>query len=185
MTTARRTCKRELPALKMTRDYLDRLGWRCDVVERFIQTGAGGFAKDCFGFADLIAYHPDRPQSLALLQITSVGNHASRFRKILCSARAFELVCIGCRVGLASWAEHGMYAVKPRFKWFTRAMFERLPIGLSAPWSPVGGRWRDLRDAAAARMEALPVDGRALFWAEPAPRLRRRRELKKEEVLFV
>jgi len=50
-----------------------------------------GIRQDIYGFADLIAFHPDKP-GVILVQSTSGGNHANRRKKILASELAKEFI---------------------------------------------------------------------------------------------
>lgn len=155
----------ELPAQQMTIAHFESLGYRAWPVERFIPTKHGGYKRDCWGFADLVVFHPEKPRSLGFIQATVRSEHTKRFMKILAHARAYELVCQGYRVGLASWERTGVWSRKPYFKWFTRRMFESLPPGFSWSWNPRGAKPKALRDRAAVLLERLPADAWAAWEA--------------------
>jgi len=72
-----------------TKSLFERLGYRIGLVEKWIpQTKR---RLDLFGFADLIAFHPDKPE-VVLIQSTSGTNHSHRREKILALDRAREWV---------------------------------------------------------------------------------------------
>ena len=66
-----------------TLKYLRDDGYICDMVERWIRNPkhpAGGFRRDLFGFADILAFKPDGPD---LMLVQSCGqDYAAHRRKI-------------------------------------------------------------------------------------------------------
>lgn len=133
----KKTRKPRLNCERLSIAHWKRLGYQVDSVERFIATGGGkGFKRDCFSFADLLAYKPDTPGSVTLLQVTSESHHHSRCYKVLASEHAWNLAKLGIRIGVQSWRDDGSeYA----FKWITvemwsRVLAELIPVGLKTEW---------------------------------------------------
>lgn len=84
---------------------LRKAGWTCAVVEHWIPTIK--IRRDLFGFADVLAIHPQVPDTLAI-QVTSSSNLAARLKKILAEPRAFVwLASPHRRIELWGWAKRG------------------------------------------------------------------------------
>lgn len=91
-------------------------------------------AQDLWNVFDLIAiqlgnecdcgyFIPD----MVFIQVTSVGNHATRRKKILSSAEARLCLLAGCRILIQSWRKEAN-RWQPRDEWITRDQFiEGLP----------------------------------------------------------
>lgn len=70
--------------------YMRRQGYRVDKCETYVPTIRGpqhggrptGFTRDCFGFADLMAYRRDEPGAIAVQATTSgeVSRHIRKWR---------------------------------------------------------------------------------------------------------
>jgi hypothetical protein len=87
-----------------TLEYLRNDGYICDVVEKWIRNPkhpAGGFRRDLFGFADILAF---KPESAWVLLVQSCGSSYSEHKKKLYASplaaewvRRHELMLIGWR----------------------------------------------------------------------------------------
>lgn len=83
-------------SLKFLRDR----GWTAQVVERWNQ-----FAKvrqDLFGFADIVAIHPQQ-QGVLAVQSTSFPNRLARLRKVCAEPRALIWVQAGNAIEIHGW----------------------------------------------------------------------------------
>lgn len=63
-----------------TLEWLRSRGWLVEVVEKWIPQSRT--RRDLFGIADLIAVHPDRPETV-LIQATSTSNVTARIAKLI------------------------------------------------------------------------------------------------------
>lgn len=88
-------------ALKFYRDK----GWVVEVVEKFVRSKGGGFRKDLFGFADLLAYNTQLRQTAAI-QCTDGTNAAARRNKILTEKKAVEWLACGNKIFLCLRVAH-------------------------------------------------------------------------------
>ncbi len=83
---------------------LRRLGWTCQVVERFCR-----FSKrriDLFGFIDIVAISAECGYIMAV-QSTTTANQANRIAKILAEPRAKEWIQSSGRLFVHGWAKRG------------------------------------------------------------------------------
>lgn len=85
-----------------TLEKLRRLGYRADVVERWMH--ATKQRKDVFGFGDVLACG----EHILLVQATSTGNMSSRFSKIVneCADAARDWLASGGRIEVWGWRKY-------------------------------------------------------------------------------
>lgn len=85
--------------------YVDD-GYYIDSVERYVRTGFGsGFTKDCFGFADYLAFRPGSTRKLTklvLVQATDNTNKSHRYKKILENPIARDWAGMGFEIHLVA-----------------------------------------------------------------------------------
>lgn len=72
--------------MEHTRAWLKEQGYLYDTVERFIQTGDGGFRRDMFKFGDIVALAPLPAIGVLAIQVCSVKDRLEHIRKILHTA---------------------------------------------------------------------------------------------------
>lgn len=120
----------------MTMAYMrDKLGYRVDVVERYMPyhgpEARGGFRRDMFMFADLVAMR--KGVGIVAVQVTGQTGHSEHKRKIINTEDArYWLECKG-RIVLWSWkkvpfikkdgSEGKKMLWKPRQEEITLSMF--------------------------------------------------------------
>lgn len=96
------------PANNESRKWLEARGWTVDTVE---QTLPYGFIKrDCFGFADLLAFHPER--GIVLVQSTAGagrGNANKRLEKIRANPSHVGWLKSGGRIQVHNWLGEGKH----------------------------------------------------------------------------
>jgi hypothetical protein len=92
----------------MATKYLkEKLGYRVDKVERYLpyhgneQDKRGGFRRDMFMFADLIAMR--KGVGIVAVQVTGQTGHSAHKRKILNTEDARYWLECGGRIALWSW----------------------------------------------------------------------------------
>lgn len=89
---------------QLSLDYLNKAGWVCAIVEKW-----NSFAKirqDCFGFADILAYHPT--QGIALIQTTTDTHFSHRRKKIILSPHPQGWCRANGRIFLHAWGDNGL-----------------------------------------------------------------------------
>lgn len=90
--------------MSLSLDYLAKLGWTCQIVEKW-----NAFAKvrqDCFGFGDILAIH--RRQGIALVQTTTWGNFNARKEKIGATIYHLQWKEAGGKILLHGWGDKGL-----------------------------------------------------------------------------
>lgn len=120
-----------------TRDLLrDKLGYRVDTVERYMpyhgKENRGGYRKDMFDFADLIAMKIGK--GIVAVQTTGQTGHSTHKRTILSTDDARYWLACGGRIALISWVKKRnilkdgskgkCFRWKPRVEEITLSMFE-------------------------------------------------------------
>lgn len=93
---------------QLSLDYMNKLGWTCQIVEKW-----NAFAKvrqDCFGFGDILAYKPR--EGVALVQTTSASHFSDHKHKILNSPHTGGWKRAGGRVFLHAWGDDGLREVE-------------------------------------------------------------------------
>lgn len=89
---------------QLSLDYLNKLGYTCCVVERWIP--GANVRKDAFDFGDILAYH--RAGTIALVQATSWSNFMARKKKILASPHRDGWKQGGGVIFLLAWGPKGL-----------------------------------------------------------------------------
>ena len=82
-----------------TLEHLRARGWLADVAER----RQGPISLDLFGFADLVAVHPDQRRVL-LVQVTSASHFADRLAKVKATPAAALVLRAGVAVEVWAWS---------------------------------------------------------------------------------
>jgi hypothetical protein len=97
-------------AVQRTRAWLkEQPGWLFDTTERFVQTPNGGFRKDLFGFADLVALEWPIPEGggLIAIQVCQGSDFAKHKTKILhdpnVRPNAIRWILAGCEIWIIGW----------------------------------------------------------------------------------
>lgn len=94
--------KRSTTVLSM--EYMNHGGWTCARVEHW-----NAFAKirqDLFGWADIIAYHPQK--GIALIQTTGATHFSHRKVKMLASPHLAGWKRAGGHIWLHEWSDKGL-----------------------------------------------------------------------------
>jgi hypothetical protein len=89
---------------QLSLDYLNKLGYTCQIVEHW-----NSFARvrqDCFGFGDILAYH--RNGTIALIQTSTASNFSARKKKILDSWHYLGWKAAGGIILLLCWGPKGL-----------------------------------------------------------------------------
>lgn len=96
--------------MQLSLDYLNKSGWVCQIVERRLPIPGKHITQDCFGFGDILAYHPQGGpvRSIALIQTTSWGNFLARRKKIQESGHRDSWKRAGGRIFLHGWGDKGL-----------------------------------------------------------------------------
>lgn len=92
--------------MSLSLDYLNKLGYSCQIVERWIP--GANIRQDCFGFADILAYHKSTLLGIALVQTTSAANFMARRTKILRNPHREPWHRAGGHIWLHGWGEKGL-----------------------------------------------------------------------------
>ena len=90
--------------MQLSLDFLNKSGYTCQIVEHW-----NHFAKkrqDCFGFADILAYHP--VLGCILVQTTTTSNMAARRSKMNLNPHVRGWKRAGGRVLLQGWGPKGL-----------------------------------------------------------------------------
>lgn len=90
--------------MSLSLDYLNKKGWTCARVEHW-----NSFAKirqDCFGFADILGYHPIL--GIALVQTTDHTSFSKRKNKITSGFHAKYWLKAGGRILIHGWGPNGL-----------------------------------------------------------------------------
>jgi hypothetical protein len=125
MSEEKKKRKKSTTMTKRSLDYLRDQGYEVAVVERWFDfpERKNGFPTgkmikqrmDCFGFADLVAVHMDKPGTL-YIQTTSRDNQAARRQKILESRSIVPILRSGNRVHVHGWAKGGARGARKLWK---------------------------------------------------------------------
>jgi hypothetical protein len=91
--------------MSLSLDYLNKLGYTCEIVERWIP--GANIRKDAFGFADILAYHRCKGH-VALVQTTSWSNFSARRNKILASPHRNGWKASFGKIFLHAWGPKGL-----------------------------------------------------------------------------
>lgn len=110
------------PTAAALKYYRDR-GWEVEVVEKWIKTPTGGFRKDLFGFADLLAFHAGLKQTAAI-QCTDGSHGADRRNKILQERKAVEWLACGNKIFLCLRVVHIVRTKSGKNKGKSRKAYE-------------------------------------------------------------
>jgi hypothetical protein len=114
-----------------TLKYLREAGYVCDVTERFLSyAGKYGQRKDTFGFMDILCFHVEKKETLAVQSCSTLwGEH---FNKILANELALKWLQAGNQIELFGWrklkVKRGGKAMRwqPRIYRFTLKDFEAI-----------------------------------------------------------
>jgi hypothetical protein len=90
--------------MSLSLDYLNKLGWTCQIVEKWIP--GANVRQDAFGFGDILAYH--MTSGICLVQTTTWGNFNARKAKIDVSPHKPLWKCAGGRILLHGWGDKGL-----------------------------------------------------------------------------
>jgi hypothetical protein len=90
--------------MQLSLDYLNKLGFTCQVVEKWIPRA--NVRKDLFDFGDICAYKPQ--VAIVLVQTTSWSNFAARKAKILASPHHYGWKSCGGRIFLHARGDKGL-----------------------------------------------------------------------------
>lgn len=117
--------KKPVTMTKRSMDFLRDQGYEVAIVERWFDfpERKNGFPTgktikqrmDCFGFADLVAVHVDKPGTL-YVQTTSRDNQAARRDKIRQSRSIVPILRSGNRVHVHGWAKGGARGARKLWK---------------------------------------------------------------------
>jgi len=83
----------------LSKNYLEKLGWRSGKVERYVSQVQRFF--DLFGFIDMVAIHKEG--GFLAVQTTGGGNGSARVKKILSNASAFAWIEAGGKIQVHDW----------------------------------------------------------------------------------
>lgn len=86
-------------------DFLNKCGWVCQIVEKRLPIPGKFVTQDCFGIADILAYHPRH--GIALIQTTTAHNMEARRKKILASPHFQRWKDAGGHFILHGWGKKG------------------------------------------------------------------------------
>lgn len=92
---------------QLSLDFLHKLGYVCQIVEKRLPIPGRFVTQDCFGIADILAYHAGL-QKIVLLQTTSWANFATRKAKIQRSPHREAWKRAGGHIWLHGWGEKGL-----------------------------------------------------------------------------
>jgi hypothetical protein len=87
-------------------DFLNKSGWVCQIVEKRLPIPGKFVTQDCFGIADLLAYHPQK--GIALVQTTSATNFMARKTKVLASTHLEGWKRAGGLFVVHAWGKNGL-----------------------------------------------------------------------------
>jgi len=104
--------------MQLSLDYLAKLGYACQIVERRLPIPGKFVTQDCFGFADILAYRTIKSWKegpmmhqyggIILIQTTSWANFGARKRKIFESPHRLGWINSGGRIWLHGWGAKGL-----------------------------------------------------------------------------
>lgn len=100
------------PTTRLSLDYLRRLGYTVEVVEKWVPAAAGGrqIKRDLFGILDLLAVRGDETLGV---QTTTTANLSAHARKIAESEHVGALREAGWSLVIHGWSQPG----GPRTRW--------------------------------------------------------------------
>ena len=90
--------------MQLSLDYLNKKGWTCAIVEKW--NAHAKCRQDCFGFGDVLAYHPIL--GIALIQTTTSAHMAERRAKIQANPHLKGWTRSAGRVLLHGWGGNGL-----------------------------------------------------------------------------
>jgi hypothetical protein len=90
---------------------LRTLGYLCAVVEHW--NSHAGIRQDLFGFADILAVHAGKQETL-MVQTTTGSNMAARIRKLQASPKAVTCLEAGVRLQVHGWTKRKRKPTPPR-----------------------------------------------------------------------
>lgn len=88
-------------------EYLNQLGWTCQIVEKRLPIPGKFVTQDAFGIADILAYHRGKGQ-IALVQTTSWEHFSHRKAKILASPHRDGWKAAFGKIILHAWGDKGL-----------------------------------------------------------------------------
>jgi hypothetical protein len=86
-------------------DFLNKCGYVCHIVEKRLPIPGKHITQDCYGIADILAYHSRH--GIALVQTTTAHNMEARRRKILASPHFEGWKRAGGKFILHGWGKNG------------------------------------------------------------------------------
>jgi hypothetical protein len=95
--------------MQLSLDYLAKLGYACQIVERRLPIPGRFVTQDCFGFADILAYKPG--VGIVLVQTTSAANFTARAKKVANSPHSGPWCRAGGKIFLHGWGKEGLREV--------------------------------------------------------------------------
>ena len=90
-----------MTSTKLSSDYLEKDGWMCGVVERWIPQAKRRI--DLFGFLDMVCIKKGQP--MLGIQATASGNATARIRKITDSESAKLWLSCGYLIEVHDWVK--------------------------------------------------------------------------------
>jgi hypothetical protein len=93
--------------MSLSLDYLGKLGYTCQIVERRLPIPGKHVTQDCFGFGDILAFHSDWKR-VVLVQTTSWSNFMARKAKIEANVHQNGWKRAGGRIWLHAWGNKGL-----------------------------------------------------------------------------
>lgn len=105
----------KVSTIKLSLDRMRKLGWKCDVTEKWIPATPKGFKgpikrKDLFNFIDILCMHDGvtyGTQKIAYgflaIQTTVYGSISARMAKIKKERRAADWIAAGGRIEIHGW----------------------------------------------------------------------------------
>ena len=93
--------------MQLSLEFLYKLGYSCQIVERRLPIPGRHVTQDCFGFGDILAYHPGL-QKVVLVQTTSWNNFTTRKAKIEANIHRRDWKRAGGHIWLHGWGDKGL-----------------------------------------------------------------------------
>lgn len=93
--------------MSLSLEYLNKLGWTCQIVEKRLPIPGKFITQDCFGFGDILGYHKGNGW-IALFQTTSWANFTARRNKIGASPHYMGWKLANGRIWLHGWGDKGL-----------------------------------------------------------------------------
>lgn len=91
--------------MSLSLDYLNKCGWTCQIVERWIP--GANVRSDAFTFGDVLAYHQGKGL-IALVQTTNQTHFSERKMKILDCPHRKGWKAAGGKIYVHAWGPNGL-----------------------------------------------------------------------------